>query len=111
MDDEGRPRASAGLLTAIVAPACFVGGIVIGRESALVFWTGWTIGLFVALSGTVRAWVAARGRTGSRRPAFLPVLWLNFLIVLLFIVAAWALTRDTSHSSSAALAMVIKHYG
>ena len=111
MDDAGVPRNNPGFLTAIVAPACFVGGILIGgRESALLLWTGWTIGLLVAVLGTVRAWMAARGRTGGRRPAFLPALWVNFLIVLLFLVVAWALTRDTSHSSLAALGMVIAGY-
>jgi hypothetical protein len=86
MDDADVPRRNPGFLTAIVAPACFVGGFVMGRESALLLWTGWTIGLLVAVLGTVRALVAARGRT--RRPAFLPALWLDFLIVLLFLVVA-----------------------
>jgi hypothetical protein len=101
MDDAGVPRDNPGFLTAIVAPACFVAGLYLGgTESAFVFWTGWTIGLLVAAMGTVRAWLAARGRTARRGPAFLPVLWVNFLIVLLFLVAAWALTRDTRPSAA-----------
>jgi hypothetical protein len=111
MDDAAVPRNNPGFLTAIVAPACFVGGFLIGRESTLLLWTGWTIGLLVALLGTVRACVTAGGRSGTRSAAFLPALWVNVLIVLLFLVVAWALTRDTSTShSSAALGMLIARY-